>query len=207
MRSVLNIDPTGPDSDAGSVPAGRTDALKNQLPFPFPKTPGAYVVIGCRWAPLPGNNGHLVQTYADTVTLKLLNEELEEEAIAGKPSNLFTVEIGKLTFDGRERVPICPAKDFVLVYVGTLPVRPAKYPLLRTYPAIEIAPIESASVGARTTPLYLIAPGFPGFALKRLAVTIEHPKPDLTVLRPSTTIAPGYYAIRCGEQAYEVILE
>jgi hypothetical protein len=55
-------------------------------------------------------------------------------------------------------------------------------------------------------PIYLVAPGVTGFGLTRIAVTIEHPKDNVTVLRATTPPRAGWYAVLCGKEAFELTL-
>ena len=94
------------------------------------------------------------------------------------------------------------------VYVGPLPPpaadKVAKYPVLGSYPAVELIRATLAANGSRRAPLFAIAPGLKGFGEYRVPATVEQPTADVTVLRCTVRLPPGRYAAGCDAGAFEV---
>ncbi len=159
---------------------------------PYPTASGAYVLSNAHWQPLPHNNGHVVQTSGDALTAKLTDEQLEQDpTVASTP--VGKLDIGRLVFDGTESVPTISSTDFVIAYVGSLPQPDA----------IDLGAL-TGTVGQREITLHPAAPHRPGFGADRIPATIEHPRTDLTLLRPTTSLRPCRYAVLCGTTAYEL---
>jgi hypothetical protein len=90
-----------------------------------------------------------------------------------------------------------------------------QYPVLKTYPLIELGPEQLLSNGKRQAPLFVIAPGFYGFGPQRIAATLEQAflnviggkKVPAIILRTVAPLKPGRYALMCGPNSYEVAVE
>ncbi len=197
-------------ADIGSNPAETSVHAATAATAPVPPLPtalGAYVRVGNHWLPLPRNNGHVTQT-ADQALAMLWNWE-------GQSNEVPAESVAELIVDGRDPVPVVPASHLVLLYVGRLkrpsPQDLALHPVLRTAPAVELAPLSSQKRGVRRASLYPVAPGYIGFGPTRVAATIEEPGADVIILQcapPADAtprkLAPGRYAFLCGPESYEV---
>jgi hypothetical protein len=120
--------------------------------------------------------------------------------------------VADLTFDGRDPVPLSPANEVVLVYIGRITPPTVQqiedWPVLKGAPAIELAPTKTLRNSARVASLYLAAPGFMGYsATSRTPAIVEQPAKDTTVLRSPAPLSPGRYGLFCGARSYEVVIE
>ena len=152
-----------------------------------------------------------MQTVVQKLNASLTKLAQVEDAAVRKSAEASKTLVGMLTFDGKEAPPVVPAKDLVVVYVGSLPTLPAKdlakYPVLQTYPPIELAPATLQPSGVRQAPMFLLAPGYFAFGPARVAATVEHPEENVTLLRCSTRLARSPYALLCSSETYEVRIE
>jgi hypothetical protein len=195
------------------------DSRLNRAPAlpPFPAVSGAFVLADGRWVTLPRNNGHVIQSTAQALSAKLAKLQRWEDALAGKSDDKPAQAFADLTFDGRDAVPAVPAKDLVMVYIGSVPSPSpdalVRYPWLKTYPAIELAATVTQRNGARMVALVLVAPGYIAIGPKHLEATVEQTSirsndnstdQPAFILRCTTSPAPGRYVLFCGEQSYEV---
>jgi hypothetical protein len=177
---------------------------------PYPTAAGGYALVDGDWKPLPENYGRIMQSTPQSLTAKLVALQLWEDQKAGIKSAPPTESVADLTFDGRDPVPLSPGNEVVLVYVGRITPPTAKqqadYPVLKDGPAIELAPTKALRNGTRVAPLYLVAPGFMGFAANRTSAIVEQPAKDTTVLRSPAPLPAGRYALFCGARSYEVVV-
>lgn len=195
--------PSAPQSDF-SIPAFQS--------FSVSTPSGAFVYSDGVWLRLPKNNARAVQNTPQKLTGFLQNLGSFQDRLAGKTSAASTTEIGEIRFDGIETVPVIPAKDVVIVYVGPLTPFTAddvtRYPELNDYPKMELAPEKTLSSGIRYASLYRVANGFLGFGTSRvITATVETASANLTVFRATAPLTSGRYALSCGTDAYEVAVE
>ena len=109
-------------------------------------------------------------------------------------------------------MPAVPAKEVVIAYVGPLtPVSAdakARYPELKDYPVMELALEKTEAKGVRYATLYRLPGGYLGFANTRVMnARVEHSNANLTILRSTTPLPRGQYALACGDNSYEVRIE
>jgi hypothetical protein len=162
----------------------------------YPTTSGAYVLIGDKWEPLPTNGGHAGQSTSSVLgqagsLLRALNDVSKEETNNAK--------LAELIFDGTDPVPTVKGDAVVIVYVGAIDPPTAKllkkYPALRDYPTIELAPSTTKSNGSRFVDLLRIVPGVAGFVDQRVAASVDTVADNVTVLTCTGTLESGRYAL------------
>ncbi len=210
-NDVAAAAPLPPPSDF-SVPAFQL--------FSVSTPSGAYVYSDGVWLPLPRKNPRVLQSAPQKLTNIVKSVGRWQDALVGKTTEPSNTPIAELTFDGRAYVTSVSGRSVVIAYVGPLtPIDDgvkARYPELKTYPAIELAPTATLANGTRHAPLYSIAPGFFGFGPTRIDATLEWA--DLPVikgashvpaliLRCSAPLALGKYALVCGPNSYELAIE
>ncbi len=173
---------------------------------------GAYVYADGVWHRLPQNSAKAVQSTPQKLTGLLQNLSSFEDRLAGKSSGASATEIAEIRFDGLETVPVVPANDLIIAYVGPLAPFTAsdieRHPELKDYPIIEMAPEKPLSKGVRYAPLYRLPGGFLGFANTRvMTAAVDQSIPNLTILRCTAPLPRGQYAVACGNNSYEVKVE
>ncbi len=199
--------------------SGNEVAAAAPLPVLADATPAAYV-LGGNWLPLPRNNPRVLQSAPQKLTNIVKSVGRWQDALVGKTTEPSNTPIAELTFDGRTYVTSVSGRSVVIAYVGPLTAIDdgvkARYPELKTYPAIELAPAQTLANGTRHAPLYTIAPGFFGFGPTRIDATLEwvdlkviqgNSHVPAHVLRCTTPLAAGKYALVCGPNAYELAIE
>ena len=184
-------------------------SLKN-----FAAQPGAYVFFEGGWVPLPKNNGRAVQGLAQSLNGKLNALTRWEDKLTGKtPAQPVsgtgsTAPVAQIAFDGRTKVPVVGSKNLTLLFVGR--VEPlsvdilARYPELKTYPLVELAPLKTLPNGTRVAPLVEVAPGLIAFGAYRVEAMLETPVAGFTLLRCPEPLAPAHYVLTAGNQIFEV---
>lgn len=161
----------------------------------YPTAEGTYAWSNGSWLLLPRNNGHVAYT---------LNSLLNGLNPNGR------VKLADLSFDGADPIPAVDASSLRIVYVGSIsPIPPVllnRYPELRDYPVIEIAPTSRHTNGVRSAGLFRIVPGFSGFCDTRVRASVEKAGDNVWVVTCSQPLAPGSYAIAAGANAFEVMV-
>ncbi|MFT3781290.1 MAG: hypothetical protein QM790_04680 [Nibricoccus sp.] len=177
----------------------------------YPTKPGAYVLIGDKWEALPTNGGHSSQSTSSVLSqagslLRSLSEPSKEETTNAK--------LAELLFDGNEPVPAVSGDSVVIAFVGPLEGASAKqlkkYPTLRDYPLMELAPSKTKDNGTRSVDLLRIVPSVAGFVDQRVAAYVESLENNVTLLICTGTLEPGRYALSASSQpptAYELIVK
>ena len=121
--------------------------------------------------------------------------------------------VAMLIFSGPEDGPRLPRSGGLVVYVGPLAWTAKQlksYPTLqieRFYPMVELAAIQRDASGVRWTWWRDVLPGVRGIGETRVAATLEHPAPNVTVLRPSAPLPPGRYGLACGSHFFELAVD
>lgn len=189
---------------AGAPDRGRQGVVA--LP-PLPTGRGGYVLTDGRWAALPRNNGHVVQSIPQALNAKLLDAKRLEDALAGLTPEPAKVPIAMLVFDGGDNVPAIRPENVVLVYIGAAAPTAAqmtRFPELKTYPVIELAALKTGTNGTRSASLYPVTPGIVGFGPGRISATLEQPRADVAIVRISANLASGRYALWGGPEPCEL---
>ena len=194
---------------ARTTPMGAGPAVDPATGLPvFPASSGAYVLAEGRWQPLPRNGGRV--TYGVTQVLNGVSDFLG--ALGGKPiardNQTQPDKMADLTFAGTDPVPEVNGAEVILLYLGAIKPLSAdllqKYPQLRDYPLIEMAPTRRTSDGRRQVDLLRIAPGLAGFRDQRVAAILDEPKTGATLVTCTSTLASGSYALAVNTEAYEL---
>jgi len=190
-------------------------AVASLPPPEYPAARGAYVLSEGQWLPLPRNGGRVTYGAMEVLTnitgfLGALNGALGS-ANGNSPSKADETrpdKLGDLTFDGREPVPAVAAEGVVIVLVGEIQKAPAdmlqKYPELRDYPAMEMAPSRRSGDGKRQVDLLRIVPGLGGFRDQRIAAIVEEVRPGVTLHTCTARLDSGSYAIGAGGDMFEL---
>ena len=182
------------DSDAAPEPSIAATPPPPRLPLVVSDDPAAYVLVG-QWLPLPLNHPQVVDA-----------PDSQQTTEASGPG-------AELTFDGRNYVPVVSGREVVIAYVGPLPPTGLGS---ASQPRIELAPERKLPNGTRSATLIRTADHRLTFGATRLAGTIEPvslrtigsaSEVPATLLRFTTPLPAGHYALLCGTNAYELDVE
>jgi len=116
----------------------------------------------------------------------------------------------ELTFSGEDPVPSVGPTGVVVVYVGQIRNDQAsKYPQLRNYPEMEMAPTSRDAEGNRKISLSRVAANVPvgGFRDRRVAAELDRVSDTVIELSCTRPLAHGNYAIWVNEEAFELTVE
>jgi hypothetical protein len=172
----------------------------------YPTAPGAYAWIDGKWVSLPHNNGRVSQGLLFGVKLSVNGVNLSGNNTPPPRAD----KLANLVFDGADLIPSADAASVKVVVIGPyqqLPVSALnQYPVLRSYPHLEMAPTVSDGPSKRVAGLYRIAPGFAGFSDTRAPAALEQVSDVITVLTATQPLPPGNYAIFSAPNCYELNL-
>ncbi len=164
----------------------------------FPKAPGAYLLSGASWLPLPANHGHVVSESIGPKSDVQLPTNIADALQMGVDHIVKAKEAKKvpfLEFDGKDPRPESSAQATTILFVG---------PELSGASPVEISSEEIKKDGTRSVEISDSNPEKMRFAALRAPAYVRQVAPGLVLLTTTSTLAPGPYAVNA-DHGYELI--